>query len=75
MKTICFFNNKGGVGKTTLAAAIAVAVCFGVLAYEHSIVRENDLSRLDVAFFNMNGMLTVAYCLFTYLDLVMRGGP
>ena len=61
-----------GLGAWYLAG---LAVCFGVLAYEHSIVRENDLSRLDVAFFNMNGMLSVAYCLFTYLDLVMRGGP
>ena len=52
-----------------------LAVCFGVLAYEHSIVREDDLSRLDVAFFNLNGVVSIAYCLFTYLDLATRGGP
>jgi len=52
-----------------------LAVCFGVLAYEHSIVREDDLSRLDMAFFNLNGVVSIAYCLFTYLDLATRGGP
>ena len=50
-------------------------LCFAVLAYEHSIVREDDLSRLDMAFFNLNGIVSIAYCLFTYLDLVTRGGP
>jgi 4-hydroxybenzoate polyprenyltransferase len=52
-----------------------LALCFGVLAYEHSIVREDDLSRLDMAFFNLNGVVSIAFCLFTYLDLATRGGP
>jgi 4-hydroxybenzoate polyprenyltransferase len=45
------------------------AVCTAVLVYEHSIVREDDLSRLNVAFFNLNGIVSIALCLFTYLDL------
>jgi len=60
-----------GLGPWYLAGLV---LCFGVLAYEHSIVREDDLSRLDMAFFNLNGVVSIAYCLFTYLDLVMRGG-
>jgi 4-hydroxybenzoate polyprenyltransferase len=60
-----------GLGPWYLAG---LCLCFGVLAYEHSIVREDDLSRLDMAFFNLNGVVSIAYCLFTYLDLVMRGG-
>jgi 4-hydroxybenzoate polyprenyltransferase len=31
----------------------------GLLAYEHSLVRPNDLSRLDIAFFNVNGYIAV----------------
>jgi 4-hydroxybenzoate polyprenyltransferase len=31
----------------------------GLLAYEHSLVSPNDLSRLDVAFFNVNGYIAV----------------
>jgi 4-hydroxybenzoate polyprenyltransferase len=52
-----------------------LALCAGVLAYEHSIVREDDLSRLNVAFFNLNGIVSMAFCLFTWLDLAVRSGP
>jgi 4-hydroxybenzoate polyprenyltransferase len=60
-----------GLGWIYLAG---LAVCFAVLAYEHSIVREDDLSRLDMAFFNLNGIVSIVFCLFTYLDLAARGG-
>jgi len=46
-------------------------ICSAVLVYEHSILRKNDLSRLNVAFFNLNGIVSIALCLFTYLDLVL----
>ncbi len=46
-------------------------LCAAVLVYEHSILRENDLSRLNVAFFNLNGIVSIALCLFTYLDLAL----
>ncbi len=51
-----------------------LALSLGVLAYEHSIVREDDLSRLNVAFFNLNGVVSIAFCLFTWLDLATRSG-
>lgn len=47
------------------------AVCAAVLVYEHAILREDDLSRLNVAFFNLNGIVSVALGLFTCLDLVL----
>jgi 4-hydroxybenzoate polyprenyltransferase len=46
-------------------------LCVAVLAYEHSILKVNDLSRLNVAFFNLNGVVSIALCLFTYLDLAL----
>jgi len=52
-----------------------LGLCVAVLAYEHSIVRKDDLSRLNVAFFNLNGLVSIAFCLFTYLDLAVRGNP
>jgi len=45
---------------------------FAVLVYEHSIINKDDLSRLDMAFFNLNGVVSIAYCVFTYLDLAIR---
>jgi 4-hydroxybenzoate polyprenyltransferase len=50
-------------------------LCAAVLGYEHAIVRKDDLSRLNLAFFNLNGVVSIAFCLFTYLDLVLRGRP
>ncbi len=36
-----------------------VAVVTGLLVYEHSLVSPGDLSRLDVAFFNVNGYIAL----------------
>ena len=38
---------------------VGVAVVAGLLVYEHSLVSPGDLSRLDVAFFNVNGYIAV----------------
>ena len=40
-----------------------------MLAYEHWLLRAGDLSKLDAAFFNMNGYISVAVLLFTSLEL------
>ncbi|HEY4346098.1 MAG TPA: UbiA-like polyprenyltransferase [Gaiellaceae bacterium] len=46
-----------------------VAVVAGLLAYEHSLVRPNDLKRLDAAFFTMNGVISVAFFAFVLADV------
>jgi 4-hydroxybenzoate polyprenyltransferase len=38
---------------------VAVGVVAGLLIYEHSLVSPQDLSRLDVAFFNINGYIAI----------------
>jgi len=45
-----------GLGWLYWAGVLAVAA---LLAYEHSLVSPEDLSRLDVAFFNVNGYIAV----------------
>ncbi|UFJ42785.1 putative 4-hydroxybenzoate polyprenyltransferase [Brevibacillus humidisoli] len=42
-----------------------------ILLYEHSLVKPTDLSKLDVAFFTMNGILSVVVFTFTLIDLVI----
>ena len=37
----------------------------GLFLYEHSLVNKDDLSRLDMAFFNMNGYISMTVFLFT----------
>ncbi|MDA8172489.1 MAG: putative 4-hydroxybenzoate polyprenyltransferase [Nitrospiraceae bacterium] len=39
--------------------------------YEHSLVKEKDLSRLDIAFFNMNGWISVTVFVFTALSFII----
>ena len=46
-----------------------VAVIAGVLIYEHWIVRPDDLSRIDKAFFDLNGYVSFAFLAFVGLAL------
>ena len=41
----------------------------GILIYEHSLVSPGDLSRVDVAFFNVNGYIAVVVLLSTLVGL------
>lgn len=45
-------------------AWLGVAVAAALLAYEHSLVKANDLSKLDAAFFAMNGYISISFLLF-----------
>jgi 4-hydroxybenzoate polyprenyltransferase len=57
-----------GLGKFSLAGVLVVAV---LLIYEHSLVRANDLSKLNAAFFTMNGVISVVFFLFIAADLLL----
>ena len=48
-----------------------VAVVAALLVYEHSLVKADDLSKLDAAFFNMNGYISVTILLFTLGDALV----
>jgi len=48
-----------------------LAVAAGILVYEHQLVRPGDLSRLDAAFFTMNGVMSVTVFAFALLDRVL----
>jgi 4-hydroxybenzoate polyprenyltransferase len=41
-----------------------IGVVAALLAYEHSLVRPNDLSRIDAAFFTVNGYISVLFLIF-----------
>lgn len=47
-----------------------VVIAAALLVYEHALVKESDLSRLDMAFFNMNGYLSVTVFAFTLLEVL-----
>ena len=57
-----------GLGKIAIAGVIAVAA---LIAYEHSLVSAKDLSKLNAAFFTMNGIISVVLFLFVAADLLL----
>ena len=58
-----------GLGKLALAGVVVVAL---LLLYEHSLVSAGDLSKLNAAFFTMNGVIAVVFFVFVAADLLIR---
>ncbi len=50
-----------------------LGIIAGMLIYEHSLVSPHDLSRLDMAFFNMNGYISITALAATLAALWVRG--
>jgi len=48
---------------------IGVAVFIGMLIYQHSIVKPNDLTRVNIAFMTANGIASVVFAVFVIADL------
>ncbi len=55
-------------------ALASVGIVAALLIYEHSLVRANDLTRVDAAFFLANGWLSVLFFAFWAGDLWLGGG-
>jgi len=58
-----------GLGKLAMMGVIAVAA---LLLYEHALVRYDDLSKLNAAFFTMNGVISVVFFIFVAADRLLR---
>jgi 4-hydroxybenzoate polyprenyltransferase len=65
---LALFGWAAGFGAVYFAGVLVGA---GILAYEHRLVRPGDLSRLDAAFFTMNGVMSVTVFLFAFADRVL----
>src|SRR5712691_5718318 len=57
------------LGKLACAGVVTVTL---LLLYEHSLVKPDDLSQLNAAFFTMNGVISVVFALFVVADLLFR---
>jgi 4-hydroxybenzoate polyprenyltransferase len=57
------------LGAMAMTGVLAVVL---MLAYEHSLVSKDDLSKLNTAFFTMNGIISVIFFLFLALDLLLH---
>ena len=62
------FGNRAGLGWWYFAGISIVA---GLLFYEHTLVAADNLSRVNEAFFTVNGLIAVLLLLFCSLDLYL----
>jgi len=53
-------------------AFVGIAAVVLLLGYEHSLVSHDDLSKLNAAFFTMNGVIAVVFFAFVAGDLLLR---
>jgi 4-hydroxybenzoate polyprenyltransferase len=60
-----------GLGWISVCGIAAVAA---LLLYEHSLVKSDDLSRVDAAFFTMNGWVSVLFFFFWAADIFLAKG-
>ena len=52
-----------------------IVITAGLLLYEHSLVKHDDFSRLDAAFFTMNGVISIAFFAAALLERLVHTNP
>jgi 4-hydroxybenzoate polyprenyltransferase len=65
---LAVFGFAAGFGIWYYAGLLAAA---GILAYEHQLIQPGDLSRLDAAFFTMNGVMALIVFGFALVDQIV----
>src|SRR5690349_3277293 len=68
--TVVFFALVGVATHIGWLYWVGVVVAAAILFYEHSLIRAGDLTRLDAAFFAMNGMLSITFFFFVLAERV-----
>jgi len=72
--TVALLAGFGAVLGLGTVYYVGVAFVMCLLAYEQSLVSPSDFSRADVAFFNINGFVSIGFFLFALADLIVRKG-
>jgi len=49
---------------------VGVILVAGLLVYEHSLIKKDDLSKVNMAFFNVNGIISIGLMVFVIVDCV-----
>jgi 4-hydroxybenzoate polyprenyltransferase len=70
--TVACLAYAGVVLERGLAYMLGVGMIAALLVVEHALVRPSDLSKLNKAFFDINGYVSVAFLVFVGIDQFMR---
>ncbi|KAA0257802.1 4-hydroxybenzoate octaprenyltransferase [Deferribacter autotrophicus] len=54
-----------------LVYLFGVVICGIFMIYEHKLIKPHDLSKLNMAFFNLNAYISLTIFVFTFLDIVV----
>ena len=66
---LAFAGIGAGAGIVYFAGVVVAAA---LLLYEHSLVKVDDFSRLDAAFFTMNGVISIVFFGFVFTERLLR---
>ena len=58
-----------------LGRVARIVAIVALLVYEHSLVKPHDLSRVNAAFFTMNGYVSVLFLVFWAADILFHASP
>lgn len=67
-----FVISAGYLGNFGIFYWIGVAGYVGMLIYQHSVVKPNDLSRVNLAFMTANGIASVVFAVFFLADVYLK---
>jgi len=70
--TASFILFAGYYGGLSLIYWIGSGVFISLLIYQHVLVKPNDLSKVNLAFFTTNGIASVVFSIFVLLDLFLN---
>ena len=66
-----FILAAGFIGNAGMYYWIAAAIFSGLLIYQHSLVKPNDLSKVNIAFFTTNGIASILFASLAIADLYL----
>lgn len=70
--TILFLCPIGILAQISFVYYLGLIIFAGLLLYEHSLVKPNDLSKIDVAFFNVNAICSFIYAFFVIFSVLIK---
>lgn len=70
--TILFLIPVGILANISPVYFIGLVIFAGLLLYEHSLVRPNDLSKINMAFFNVNAICSFIYASFVIVSVLIK---
>lgn len=69
--TFIFLILTGYLSQMGMIYYVGVFVLTAFLIYEHSLIKENDLSKINIAFFTVNGYVSILYFVFVLMDVYL----